>query len=304
MPRRLRAKRRPVREKRRQLENRLHLIARMSACQRALHRRPCHAHHQRRSRHIVMLEVRSPARVRLTRYVRRCPNAAKIAGNAASAKTGSASRRKSARPAPSKRAETSVLNVASSHFVSMANAMSPPLKPAMTLTKPPPRSPESVKPRKALATHRAFSQARPMKCSKKRSALPIVVKMAAGAPILASRNVQRKKKRSVLPEKGLTIYIGGTAPKKSSENAFEKSVRTAAMTVAWQNHSAARGAGAAWQNLRLTWHPTCAPITPEELASINFEHIDFTEFYPEMHSNTQLPDPSHIQQRLQSAMQP
>ncbi|HHP0488948.1 TPA: conjugal transfer protein TraN, partial [Vibrio harveyi] len=42
-------------------------------------------------------------------------------------------------------------------------------------------------------------------------------------------------------------------------------------------------------------------ITPEELGQINFEYIDFSEFYPEMHANTNLPNFDEIKKRLQSA---
>lgn len=48
-------------------------------------------------------------------------------------------------------------------------------------------------------------------------------------------------------------------------------------------------------------HPVCDAITPEQLQQINFEHIDFSDFYDDMHSNTDLPSASEIQQRLQSA---
>jgi len=50
-------------------------------------------------------------------------------------------------------------------------------------------------------------------------------------------------------------------------------------------------------------HPICDPITPEQLQQINFEHIDFSDFYADMHRNTNLPSASEIQQRLQSAYQ-
>ncbi|MDC5842224.1 type-F conjugative transfer system mating-pair stabilization protein TraN [Vibrio europaeus] len=48
-------------------------------------------------------------------------------------------------------------------------------------------------------------------------------------------------------------------------------------------------------------HPLCAPITPEQLQKINFEHIDFTDFYEDMHDSINLPSATEIQSRLQSA---
>ncbi|GAB7225163.1 hypothetical protein VoSk93_43840 [Vibrio owensii] len=48
-------------------------------------------------------------------------------------------------------------------------------------------------------------------------------------------------------------------------------------------------------------YPSCKPITPERLQQINFEHIDFSDFYDDMHNNTNLPSSTEIQDRLQSA---
>ena len=48
-------------------------------------------------------------------------------------------------------------------------------------------------------------------------------------------------------------------------------------------------------------NPNCAAITPEELGQINFEYIDFKEFYPDMRANTNLPNFDEIKKRLQSA---
>lgn len=49
--------------------------------------------------------------------------------------------------------------------------------------------------------------------------------------------------------------------------------------------------------------PVCNPITPEQLQSINFEHIDFSDFYEDMHTNMELPDMEEIKNRLQSAFE-
>lgn len=54
-------------------------------------------------------------------------------------------------------------------------------------------------------------------------------------------------------------------------------------------------------NLGSAKDPLCEPITPEQLQQINFEHIDFSDFYQDMHDNTNLPSATEIQDRLQSA---
>jgi conjugal transfer mating pair stabilization protein TraN len=47
-------------------------------------------------------------------------------------------------------------------------------------------------------------------------------------------------------------------------------------------------------------HPTCNPITPEQLQQINFEHLDFSDFYGDMNDNMALPSQNEIQSRLQN----
>lgn len=48
-------------------------------------------------------------------------------------------------------------------------------------------------------------------------------------------------------------------------------------------------------------HPICGALTPEQLQDIDFERLDFSDFYDDMHSNTNLPSATEIQERLQSA---
>lgn len=47
--------------------------------------------------------------------------------------------------------------------------------------------------------------------------------------------------------------------------------------------------------------PICGAITPEQLQAIDFELIDFSDFYDDMHGNAELPSSTEIQERLQSA---
>ncbi|QFT13615.1 type-F conjugative transfer system mating-pair stabilization protein TraN [Vibrio sp. THAF190c] len=48
--------------------------------------------------------------------------------------------------------------------------------------------------------------------------------------------------------------------------------------------------------------PVCGAITPEQMQQINFEDIDFSDFFSEMNSNTDLPSAREIQERISSAM--
>ena len=48
-------------------------------------------------------------------------------------------------------------------------------------------------------------------------------------------------------------------------------------------------------------NPVCGAITPEQLQNIDFEYIDFSDFYSDMHDNADLPSSKEIQDRLQSA---
>jgi conjugal transfer mating pair stabilization protein TraN len=48
--------------------------------------------------------------------------------------------------------------------------------------------------------------------------------------------------------------------------------------------------------------PICGAITPEQMQQINFEDIDFSDFFGEMNSNTHLPSSQEIQHRLSSAL--
>lgn len=49
-------------------------------------------------------------------------------------------------------------------------------------------------------------------------------------------------------------------------------------------------------------NPICDPITPEQLQSINFEHIDFTDFYADMRADMDLPNTDEIKNRLESSL--
>ena len=48
-------------------------------------------------------------------------------------------------------------------------------------------------------------------------------------------------------------------------------------------------------------NPICGAITPEQLQEIDFEILDFSDFYDDMHNGTNIPSSQEIQDRLQSA---
>ncbi|NOI55514.1 type-F conjugative transfer system mating-pair stabilization protein TraN [Vibrio crassostreae] len=57
-------------------------------------------------------------------------------------------------------------------------------------------------------------------------------------------------------------------------------------------------------SLGTTKTPICGALTPEQLQNIDFERLDFSDFYDDMHRNTNLPSAKEIQERLQSAYRP
>ncbi|MFY2508871.1 type-F conjugative transfer system mating-pair stabilization protein TraN [Vibrio pectenicida] len=143
----------------------------------------------------------------------------------------------------------------------------------------------------------------PMKCSKKALGIADCCKDGGwGTDIGLAQCSEEEKALGLAKEKGLTIYIGQYCAEKilgkciRKKRAYCRYDSLLGKIIQQQGALAQLG-----KTLGSPEHPTCEPITPEELASINFEHIDFAEFYPEMHSN--IPDPNQMQQRLQSAIQ-
>jgi type-F conjugative transfer system mating-pair stabilization protein TraN len=47
--------------------------------------------------------------------------------------------------------------------------------------------------------------------------------------------------------------------------------------------------------------PDCSAITPEEMQQMDFSQMDFSDFYDDMHDNTNIPSPDEIKGRMQSA---
>lgn len=44
--------------------------------------------------------------------------------------------------------------------------------------------------------------------------------------------------------------------------------------------------------------PDCRGVSMDELASIKFDHLDFTDFYSELQSNVKLPDQKQLTDRI------
>ncbi|MEH6616716.1 MAG: type-F conjugative transfer system mating-pair stabilization protein TraN [Porticoccus sp.] len=49
-------------------------------------------------------------------------------------------------------------------------------------------------------------------------------------------------------------------------------------------------------------HPDCSAITPEQMQQMDFSHMDFSDFYNDLHNNMTLPDNNQIQQRIKDAL--
>lgn len=103
-------------------------------------------------------------------------------------------------------------------------------------------------------------------------------------------------------EQGITIYLGSYCAedilglcirKKKSYCVFDNKL---ARIIQQQGVQGQLGIG-----LGSAKNPNCGAISPEQLQEIDFEQIDFADFYNDMHDNANLPSADEIQHRLQSA---
>ncbi|WP_159657490.1 type-F conjugative transfer system mating-pair stabilization protein TraN [Vibrio atypicus] len=103
-------------------------------------------------------------------------------------------------------------------------------------------------------------------------------------------------------EHGLTVYLGSYCASKVLGACTRKKktycVFDSKLARIIQNQGVKGQLGLSMGSAK---RPTCNAITPEQLQEINFEHIDFSDFYEDMHDNTNLPSATEIQNRLQSA---
>ncbi|OEE72846.1 type-F conjugative transfer system mating-pair stabilization protein TraN [Vibrio genomosp. F6] len=103
-------------------------------------------------------------------------------------------------------------------------------------------------------------------------------------------------------EKGLTIYVGKYCAKKVLGACTRKKKSYCVFDSKLAKIIQQQGVlGQLGKSLGSAKSPTCNPITPEELSAIDFEHIDFQEFYPDMTEGMELPDFDEIKDRLESA---
>lgn len=143
-----------------------------------------------------------------------------------------------------------------------------------------------------------------MQCSKKPVGIADCCKDGGwGTDIGLAQCSEEDKAVGKAKEKGLTIYVGEYCAEKILGVCIRKKKSYCAYDSKLGKIIQQQGAlNQLGKTLGSAENPTCAPLTPEELSDINFDHIDFTEFYPELHDNINLPDPNIIKQRIQSAV--
>lgn len=143
---------------------------------------------------------------------------------------------------------------------------------------------------------------KPMKCSKKLAGFNDCCKDSGWGQGLGAKCSEAEKALGEAKEKGLTLYVGQYCAKKVLGVCTRKKrsycVYDNKLAKIIQEQGSIQQLG---KRLGSAKNPTCAAITPEELGQINFEYIDFKEFYPDMHANTNLPNFDEIKKRLQSA---
>lgn len=143
---------------------------------------------------------------------------------------------------------------------------------------------------------------KPMKCDKKLAGFNDCCKDSGWGQSLGAKCSEGEKALGKAKEKGLTLYVGQYCAKKVLGVCTRKKRSYCVYDSKLAKIIQEQGSiGQLGKGLGSAKNPTCAAITPEELGQINFEHIDFSEFYPEMHANTNLPNFDEIKKRLQSA---
>lgn len=104
-------------------------------------------------------------------------------------------------------------------------------------------------------------------------------------------------------ENGLAIFVGEYCAEKVLKVCLRKKRSYCVYTSKLGKILQRQGAiGQLGKTLGPAEHPTCAALTPEELARIRFDYIDFSDFYQDLQPGAHLPPPREIQQRLQSAV--
>ncbi len=102
-------------------------------------------------------------------------------------------------------------------------------------------------------------------------------------------------------EEGLTIYVGDYC----AEKVLSVCIREKKSYCTYDSKLAKiiqEQGGMAQLGLSLggAKSPDCFALTPEQLAQIHFEHIDFSAFYGDIYDDMVMPDAEEIKQRIQS----
>ena len=145
---------------------------------------------------------------------------------------------------------------------------------------------------------------KPMQCSKKAVGIADCCKDGGwGTDVgIASCN-EEEKALGRAKEKGLTLYVGEYCAEKILGACIRKKRSYCAYDSKLGKIIQEQGAiNQLGKTLGSSESPTCAALTPEELGQINFDRIDCSEFYPELHSRINLPDPNVIKQRIQNSV--
>ncbi|AIW17433.1 type-F conjugative transfer system mating-pair stabilization protein TraN [Vibrio tubiashii] len=145
---------------------------------------------------------------------------------------------------------------------------------------------------------------KPMQCSIKIGGIANCCKDGGwGTDIGLTSCDEDEKSLGRAKEKGLTLYIGEYCAEKVLGACIRKKRTYCAYDSKLGKIIQEQGAiSQLGKTLGSAEEPTCAALTPEELGQINFDRIDFSEFYPELHSRINLPDPNVIKQRIQSSV--
>ncbi|MFC1507984.1 conjugal transfer protein TraN, partial [Pseudomonadota bacterium] len=103
-------------------------------------------------------------------------------------------------------------------------------------------------------------------------------------------------------EKKLTIYVGQYCAKKVLGACLRKKKAYCTFDSKLARIVQEQGKPQLGLDFGSAKTPNCSAISPEQMQQMDFSHIDFSDFYTDLHSNMTLPDNGQIQQRIEQAM--
>ncbi|WP_435250633.1 type-F conjugative transfer system mating-pair stabilization protein TraN (plasmid) [Vibrio sp. nBUS_14] len=141
-------------------------------------------------------------------------------------------------------------------------------------------------------------------CSKKIAGIANCCKDGGwGTDIGLARCSEQEKALGKAKEDKLTIYLGSYCAEKVLGKCIRKKQAYCLFDSLLARIVQQQGVqGQLGLSLGTPRAPVCGAITPEQMQQINFEDIDFSDFFAEMNSNTNLPSSNEIQDRISSAM--